>query len=794
MTLRHALRVLRRTPLLFAAAVLTLALGTGLATGVLAVAYGLLLRPLPYPSPDRLVSITVHQRGDEARAVGLRLDEFDDWRERLHAFESVGGYLAAEATLRGAGEARSVRAAMVTDGFFETLGVSAIEGSTDGIGRGAMTAALSRRLADQIAGDGDWRERGLTIGTNDFRVGAIMPHGFAFPREEVDVWMRGDEMPAVALYSSEDQRRFRLIGRLGRGVTVEQAREDVRRVAREIDAAAEPRRQRDATLRGLHDREREDARATLVPFLLGSALVLLVACANVSGLLAARAVAREPEFAVRRALGASTVQILRGSFVESFTIALGGWAAGLWIAHLVVRLFASLAAGSLPGLLRVRIDAPVAVLSLALAVGVALLSGAVPALRAARTDPNAALKQAAGRIGRRGTAVRDALVIGQIAVTVVLLVSAGLLMRTVERILSEPRGFETAGSVSMRLRLAQNLRFEVDDRAPYVNRLLTEVRALPGVAAAGIGSDLPPNGTQLEMTMRVVEDGREEMFALSPVVVTPGYLEALGASLAGGRLFEDRDRAASIPPLVITETAARLVFKGRDAVGRDWPSPLPGSPRDSPNPLVIGVVRDVRQRGLDGEVPAVLYAPWEVLAPSQAFLVVRTAGSPEALGPSLRRIVRDLDPSLPVYTPRTMEDVVAESIADRRLRLQLAASFAGLALGLAGVALWGAVAQSVIDRRRELAVRLALGASHAAAVRLVVRGGVVLIAIGITIGGATSAAVARLLDHLLHGIGPADPVAFAAAIALAAAISLAACYVPARRAAAISPAELLRDI
>src|SRR5690606_13866554 len=214
------------------------------------------------------------------------------------------------------------------------------------------------------------------------------------------------------------------------------------------------------------------------------------------------------------------------------------------------------------------------------------------------------------------TAFRGALVIGQVAATVVLLVSAGLLMRTVERILAQPRGFEARNGLALRLRLAQNLRFEVTDRADYVRRLLADVRALPGVMGAGVGSDLPPNGTQLEMTIRVITDERDDVFALCPVAVTPGYLEALGASLVSGRLFDDRDSLASQPPIVITEETARLMFPGVDAAGREWPGPLPGKASRGLKPRVIGVVRDVRHRGLDASMPAVVYVPWEALAPS----------------------------------------------------------------------------------------------------------------------------------------------------------------------------------
>jgi predicted permease len=465
----------------------------------------------------------------------------------------------------------------------------------------------------------------------------------------------------------------------------------------------------------------------------------------------------------------------------------------LWIAVLVIEIFESLAAGALPNLQAVRIDAPIVIASLALAALVAVLGACAPALRAARADPNTALKQASDRVGRGGAAVRGALVVSQIALTVVLLVSAALLMRTVNRILTLERGFATENALAMRLRLTQTVRFEVNESAQFINRLVSDVRALPGVTAAGVGSDLPPNGTQLEMTIRIVRENRDETFALSPSAVTPGYLEALGVRLLSGRLFDERDRETDAPPIVITEAAARMMFENREAVGQEWPAPMPGPGGRRVRPQVIGVVADIKHRGLDNAAPSVMFVPWERLAPSNAHLVVRTAGNPQAVAPSLRRIVQGLDPTLPLFAPQSLDEVVAGSLAPRRLRLQLAAGFAALALALAVVALWGAMAQAVLDRRRELAVRLALGSTYAGAVSLILRAGLVLIGAGVLLGVIASGITARMLQHLLHGVTPFDPLAFAGGVAVATLISAVACYVPARRAAAISPADLLRQ-
>lgn len=528
--LRFAGRALGRAPLLCAAAVLTLGVGMGLATGVTAVAYGVLLRPLPYPDPERLVLVTLSRPGFEGRDNGIRAAEFEDWRTRLRSFEHLPAHSTADFTVRGAGEPRVVRGTMITDGFFETLGLTAAEGSTARIQRGAMTAAMSARLARQLGSSGPWRERGLAIGASDFGIAAVMPSSFAFPADDVDLWVRADAVPGITIFGSADQRPFRVIGRLAPGVSLAQARDDVSRVVADIDRVSTPKlKAREAAIVPLQDSLRAGARSTVVPFIAGAILVLVIACANVSGLLVGRAVAREREFAVRRAIGGTVSDVLRASLAEAVTVSLAGWALGLWIAHLVVRVFESAAAGAIHHLEGVRIDAPVVLASLVLALIVAALSGGAPALRALRTDPNGVLK------------------------------------------------------------------------------------------------------------------------------------------------------------------------------------------------------------------------------------------------------------------------VINGSIADRRLRLQLAAVFAALALALASIALWGAVAQNVLDRRHELAVRVAMGASSAAAVRLMLRGGLVLIVPGILVGAAGGAIAARALRHLLHGVSAADPGTFAAAGGIALAVSFLACYLPARRAARVSPAELLRD-
>ncbi|MBA2306226.1 MAG: ABC transporter permease [Acidobacteria bacterium] len=790
--LAFSTRALARAPLLLTAAVLTLALGIGLSTGVFAVAYGLLVRPLPFGEPSRLVIVSIYRASQPDTDVGVKLSDVEEWRRRARAFERLAAHSSTAFTLRGAGEPRSVRAAMVTNGFFEVLGAPAAEGSPSGVAATNPQAAFSHRLSAQLERDGTWRERGVSIGAGHFTVSAVMPPTFTYPSEEIDLWVPAAAVPRIAFFANDDQRDFHLVARLAPGVTLAQAQEDAARVAAELNQGLTEPRKKYASVRSLDAELRRDSRTTMVPFTVGATLVLLISCANASGLLVGRAAARRREFAVRRALGGGAAHLLRASFAESAVIAFLGWVLGLALAHLVIRAFVAFGAGAVPNLHAARVDLPVIAGSLVLAVLVGMVSGAAPALRALRSDPNGVLKQGSGGMGPFGGVVRSGLVVTQIALTVVLLVCAGLLTRTVMKIVAAERGFELQHALASRLMLSETVRFNVTERAEFLDRLLTEVRVLPGVVAAGIGSDLPPRDTQFRMTIRVVRDGTSEVFALSFAAVTPGYLEALGTKLLAGRTFEDRDRFSSVPAVVISETAARRMFRDTDAIGREWPATIP-TPAGNVKPRIIGVVRDVKYGGLDREAPAAIFAPWERVAPSQAYLVIRTAGDPMTLSTAVRQTVQRLDPNLPVFTPQTLEEVVAGSLAERRLQLQLALVFAGLALLLASVALWAAVAQGVIERRRELAIRMALGSTDTGAVRLVVRGGVTLIGGGLAIGVAGAGVSARELQHLLHGVAPLDPLTFVAGTTVAAALSLLACYAPARRAASINPAELLRE-
>ncbi|MPY89748.1 MAG: FtsX-like permease family protein [Luteitalea sp.] len=533
-------------------------------------------------------------------------------------------------------------------------------------------------------------------------------------------------------------------------------------------------------------------RPAVVIFVIGAALVLLVACANAGSLLLARATARERDVAVRLALGAPRARVLRAFLAEGLLIALAGAALGAILAFGAVRVFTRLAATMLPRLEDVAVDLPVLLASLAIAGLVALLCGTAPALHALRTDVAPAFRQTGGSGSRRARRLTGALVVAQIAASIVLLVGASLLARTVISLLSVDLGIESRRTLATTLMLTDAIGFDGAARKPFVADLMRELRGLPGVRHAGIGSSFPPQQSMVEVAFRVGPSRREarDTGHMGLAAVTPGYFGALGIPLLAGRLLEERDAGRGEPVAVISRSASRMIFDAEDPIGRRLPSRLPGA-RTEPA-RVVGVVGDVKYSGLHAAAGGTIYIPWEDLPVGVVNLAVRTAGDPLVVAPAIRSVVHGLDPGQPIGTIRPLDDVIARSIADRRLHTLLAGSFAGLALVLALVGLAAALARAVTELRRELAIRTALGSSPHRTVRFMIAKGAALAATGVVAGLAAAALAARGLAGMLYGLGPRDPTTFVGAAALVAFAALLACYLPARRAARVDPAELLR--
>lgn len=789
-----ALRALSYSPGFAAAAIITLALGLGVNTAVFAVTYGILLRPLPYADPSRLVILSI--TGPDGADFGVSLREFSEWQQRLRTVDGVAGYTVQDISVRGGTEPQVVRTGVVTETFFDTLGVTAGEGGPPVVFDRPDEVLVSRRIVSRLFGGESESPLGrlLTFGDRSYTIAAILPADVAFPTDDVHAWIPMSWQPADG-----PPPVVRLIARLKPWATVRDVRNDAARVYLEIRGVraapaspSGPTPANPATVTTFEAAQLGTVRPVLHAMTLGSLLVVLIACANVAILFLGRAAVRQQECAMRVALGASPGRLVTLALAESLVIAGVASVIGLAIGTACVRVLVQTARGILPRVHAVAVDAPVLTGCVAITFVVTLLCGVVPATHALRSSFAPALRGLAPALMPAAWKLRSSLVITQIALSMVLLIGAGLLARTVTQLLSEDIGIEPSRALTVKLVLGDRPMLNAQDRERrFVDELLARVRELPGVEQAGIGSTLPPRVAPLRIGIRFMSDTRDEFKSLSLGSVTPGYLTALGAQLRGGRDFVEGD-ADTRRGVVLSESAARFFFLDQDAVGQRITWRLPPIVKMPEPPLVLGVIRDIRYAGLDAPSGSAIYVPWQNVPTGVSYLVLRTAGDPLPLAPAVRDIVRELDPSLPVPEMRSLEGELTASIADRRLRLFPAFGFATLALSVAFVGLLGTLSRAVTERRRELAVKAALGASPRHIVGAIMRKGALLTVVGIVLGLGASVAAGRSLAQLLYGVTPFDPLTFVAVTLLVAIASLTASYVPARRAARVDPMIVLR--
>ena len=777
---RLAVRRLRGDRWAAGGAILAAALGAGLNTAVFAVAYGVLLRPLPYADPGRLAVVD----------ADIRLTRIDDWRRALSAFERVSAYRDEGFTVTVAGEPRLLRVALVDDHFFDTLGTRPQVGRGWNAGESGAVV-VSERLARQAnSAPAALLGTPVTVGVATLTVAAVMPAAFAFPAPQVDVWMPAAAAPAIAFDRSADARHYRMIGRLKHGVTLAQMSADATRVREQI-APMPGRTDRGAVgVLAVEESLLGSVRPVLLAFGAAAAIVLLIACANVATILIGRTVSRQRELAVRRALGASPSRLLLSVVAEALVVTAAGAVVGLLFALASGRMVESWAAGIVPRLGEIAIDWTV-LLFATTAAAIASLLAAVPAFRIVRAGA-AQLRTSGATTQRPGDRrVRAALIVTQITLAVVLLAGGALLTRSIAGLLRADLGVATRGAVVTQVLLTEQTSFAAAERGPLLYELITRVRGLPGVTAAGAGNNLPPDNAGIEMRVSLAGSANT-VHSLSFASATSGYLPAIGARFVQGRDFSRADETGAAFVTIISESAARALMEPGDVVGKQLPFQLPGL-RGRGRPTVIGVVSDIKYAGLAAQAGPAVYVLWKDLPAGHTFLGIRTAAAPLSLAPSIRAIVRELDPRMPVLPIRSLDEVVQRSVADRRLNALLGGSVALLAFAVAMVGLAGSLMRVVSERRQELAIRSALGATPAHAVRSIVGEGSVLAATGVALGCAGALAVGRALRSLLHGVSPHDPATLAAVCAFVAAVSLLACYLPARRAARIDPLALLRE-
>jgi putative ABC transport system permease protein len=785
--------MLRRSPLFTLTVVLTLALGIGANTAIFTVVNSVLLRPLPFDDPARLVAIWDTYQPNFPK-LGVSPAEYDQWARQTDIFEQIGRYRyvagGQEANLTGGAEPRRVQASCASSSLFRMLGVHAILGRTfqpqDDGPNAPFIVLLSHRLwRDYFHADPQLIGAPIQLQGRAFTVAGVLPGNFNLP-SFADLWlpegMAGDEI------TNPLRHGFGVIARLKPNVSQRQAQARLDAIGQRL-AREHPQTSKNfgLTVRGLQEDLAGNVRPALLVLLGAVTFVLLIACVNVANLLLSRAATRKREFAIRIALGAGRWRIVRDSLAESIQLSLAGGAAGLLVAYAGLQALLRLAPADLLDPASIHMNIASLVFLLAVSLLTSVFFGIVPALGAARLDPNEGLKEGGRSISRGSGAGRNALVIIEFALALVLLMGAGLLIRSFARLLHVDPGFRTANLLTLRFEPSgfpdsQTLR-------SFYERLETRLKSLPGVNAVAATRALPLAAERSEAQRFVVPGSplmRPDVFPVAQLHrITPDYFRTLGITLHG-RTYNARD--LDQPYVIVNETMARTFWPGEDAVGKRFIIGPWG-----PNPdwaTIIGVAADVKQLGLDSERTNDFY----FLSYGPRYLILQTAFNPLALAPAVRREIQALDPSAPVSDFRTMEQVLAASTGPRRFSVLLLSIFAFVALALAVIGIYGIMSWSVAQRTQEIGIRMAVGADARGILKLILGRGLKLSAIGLVLGLTATMALTRLLSTQLFEISPHDPWVFTAVSALMLAVTTAACYLPARRATKVDPIATLRHV
>lgn len=797
---RFALRGLLKHPAFMAIAVVTLALGIGGSTSIFTVVDAALLRGLPYKSPDRLYHLWEQTPQQAYPKREFSYPDFQDYQQN-NVFEGIAGYTGGGMVMSGFGEAESVNAPRVSANFFSVLGVDPILGRTfqngeDAQGGPKLSVLTYGFWQRRFGGDPGVIGRALTLNGESYTIIGVLPASFQFALRPADVW--------VPYQPTQNQltRRFlhgtNLVGRLKDGKTVSEAQSEMDLIAGRIE------QQHNDSHAGVKARVvplQEEVIGNVRPILLvllgAVGFVLLIACANVASLLLTRALSRQKEVAIRSALGASRWRVIRQLLTESLLLSLVGGAGGLLIAYWGVPALVSVLPQSqlnaMPFLKSLHINGGVLAFSFGLSLLTGLIFGLAPAVQSSKLDLNEALKEG-GRQTSMGSGhrLRSAMVVTEISLAVVLLIGAGLMMKSLLRLLQTNVGFSTENVLTMTVILPPAKYMENSQRINFNDQLRERVQSLPGVSGAGTVNILPVNAGN---TTRFYIDGDPVPAAGKETeanirTVSDDYFQALGVPLLAGRTFDTSDKPDGRSVVIIGKTIADRMFAGRNPVGMR----LRYSSFDGEPDLIVGVVGDVKITGLDEAVKPVLYYPFRQSSSTFANLVVRTISDPNAVAGSIRDEVHNLEPDAAILNVRTMDEMIAQTPASfmRRFPALLISIFAGVALLLASIGIYGVVSYSVSQQTHYIGVRMALGASPSDILRMVLKQGLCLALLGVGIGVLAALGLTRLLSTLLYEVSANDVSTFATVTGALFAVALLACYLPARRATKVDPLVALR--
>jgi putative ABC transport system permease protein len=809
--LKYGVRVLLKSPAFAAVAVIVLALGIGANTAIFSVVNAVLLRPLPYQDPRHLVQVWHVPPAKSFPGMtefSVSAANYLDWRDQNHVLEQLAIYTYATLNLSGKGQPESVTSAVVSPNFFSTLRVRpllgrAIAAGEDQLGHANVVVLAHAFWREHFGSDPKIVGQNITLNQQSYTVVGVMPPRFQMP-PAVQIWTPlawTDKEKAV-----RGEHHFGVIGRLNPGIDLKQAQAEMNMISSRLE------QQYPADDKGwgavvvpLREQLVGSVRPALLVLLGAVAFVLLIACANVANLMLAKTLSRRKEIAIRSALGATRVRIVQQVLSETVLLAMAGGILGLLIAHFGVRLISAFLANQLSLSPEINLDGWVLGFTLTVSVLTGILAGLAPALRLTKTDLNEALKQGLSRTDADsgGKRTRGVLVVSEVALSLMLLIGAGLMIRSLWMLRSVDPGLDPNNVLTMTVGIpVPSTRFPTPlQQSNFFNDVLRHVRALPGVESAGVMDALPLTGGG--STQPIAIEGRPaQQMADQPEVavrtISPGYIHSMHIPLLRGRDLNDDDTAERPGAVVISESMAKRFWPNENPIGQHLTMTFsPDGPRE-----IVGIVGDVKDSGLDVVDPvATLYLPLAQLSTRQPggwtsfpmSLVVRTNSNPLSLTSAVTAAVHQVDSELPLLQIRTMQDVVGESLSQQRFNMQVLAVFAGLALLLAAIGIYSVLSYSVKRRVREIGIRMALGAQVRDVLRLILIEGMRPTLIGVAIGLAGALALGRVLSNLIYGVKPTDPITFGAVSLMLATVGLFASLIPAHRASRVEPMKTLRD-
>ena len=790
--LRYGARMLFKQPGFTLIAIFTLALGIGANTAIFSVVNALLLRPLPYPDSEQLAWVWMDNRQEGIAEDITSWPNFEDWRTQNQSFQGMAGVRDRRFNLTGTGEPEELNGANVSANFFDLMRVSPQQGR-------AFSADEEQEGREQVVviGHGLWQRRfggdaklvGQTLSLNGqpHTIIGVMPPGFQFPNQ-TEIWK--PLVPDAQLRTARGAFWLPVIGRLKPGVTRAQAQAEMAGIAQHLEEQyPNSNRGFGVNVVLLHEQLVGKLRTALWVLLGAVACVLLIACANVANLLLARAAARQKEIALRAALGASRGRVVRQLLTESVLLAALGGVSGLLLARWGLDALVALAPSDLPRAESITIDQRVLFFTLGLSLLTGVVFGLAPALQSSKLGLSEVLKEGGRSTGGGGQRTRSALVVAEIALALVLLVSAGLLLRSSWRLQQVNPGFNPERVLKVRLSLPPSKYREGVQAAAFYQQLLERLRALPGVQAAGVTSSVLLN--KVHSSSGILIEGRPAPNGPRPELpmdsVSPGYFQVLDMPLVQGRQFNEQDKADGLPVAIVNETMARRFWPNEDPLGKRFNFGDGGRWW-----TVVGVVRDSRRQGLDAPIRIESFLPHAQRPLGAMEVVLRTTDNPLAMTRTVRSAVWSLDGDLPVSEIQSVEQMLGARVAPRRFNLLLLGLFAFVAMLLAAVGIYGVMSYGVTQRTHEIGIRMALGAGPGAVLKLVVGHGMLLTLLGVAAGLAAAFALTRLMTTLLFGVSATDPLTFSLIALLLLLVALLACWIPARRATRVDPMIALR--